>query len=80
VQRSQLESAERFLQAALSTYSEIGEPAGQATSEEYLGEVYRGRGDTEKARQLWNQAHQRFEKMGLSARAEGILKRLRALG
>jgi tetratricopeptide (TPR) repeat protein len=79
MQRNQMESAERFLQTALSTYSEIGEPVGQAASEEYLGEVHRRRGDTERARQLWNQAHQRFEKMGLSARAEGTLKRLRAL-
>lgn len=79
MQRNQIETAERFLQLALSTYAEIGEAVGQSVSEEYLGEVYRRRGDTERTRHLWNQAHERFEKMGLSARAEGILKRLRAL-
>ncbi len=44
-----------------------------------LNPAHRRRGDTERAQQLWSQPHQRFEKTGLSARAEGILKRLRAL-
>ena len=71
-----LDAAERFLQTALSTYSEIGQPVGQAASEEYLGEVYRGRGDTERAQQLWNQARERFGKVGLSLDPIGAVSSL----